>query len=101
MWDEEGLVGEEAHAAERRVTPLPFESLDVAAHDTRASDDPMNLPLYSSASSLGERKRCHRHKESKFTDACGRHCIASNGLLAAFTAVTAATRTDPQGAGGF
>lgn len=42
--DEKSFIGEEAHAAERRVAPLSPEALNVAAHDPRASDYPMNLP---------------------------------------------------------
>lgn len=43
MWDEERLVREEAHA-ERRVALFATGTLDVAAHDPRAGDDPMKLP---------------------------------------------------------
>lgn len=45
VWDEKRLVREGAHAAEPRVAPLPSESLDIATHDARAGNDPMNLPV--------------------------------------------------------
>lgn len=44
VWDQKRLVGKEAHAAERRVTPRSPVALNVAAHDPRASNYPMNLP---------------------------------------------------------